>query len=232
MSIQKIAKAMEKIAPKTLAAAWDNTGILIDSFTPESSSRLILLTIDFTLSVLEECINKNIKYVISYHPVIFHPQKHITSELLIKCIQNCISVYSPHTQLDPLMNEYLLQLIGPNPGNFDDIVEKIKTVSGLKQLRTVRTTTRFYKNDGDIQVGVGAAFRNVDQTNSMLITGEMSHHDLLKCKFSGVDVIMMEHSNSERVFMRRLKELLDEENELLGFTVIISEADCDPVEIV
>ncbi|ELA41201.1 uncharacterized protein VICG_01800 [Vittaforma corneae ATCC 50505] len=120
----------------------------------------------------------------------------------------------------------------PNPGTFENILQKIKEVSGLKHLRVVKSSSTSYRNDGDIIVGVGAAFRNVDLHDCMLITGEMSHHDLLKCKFSGVDVIMMEHSNSERIFLGELKRQLECDDEMDEFDVIISENDSDPVSIV
>jgi len=232
MSIQQIASSVEKFAPRELAESWDNTGILVDSNTPDTSEKKILLTIDFTLAVLDECIKSGIKYVVSYHPVIFQGLKRLNSQLLTLCIQNQISVYSPHTQLDPLMNSYILKMIGPDPGSFDDIASKIKKLSGLSHFRIIRgcKDARQYKNDGDIVVGVGAAFRNVGMSNCMLITGEMSHHDSLKCKFSGVDVIMMEHSNSERVFMSELKRLIEADEDMSGFSVFISETDCDPVE--
>lgn len=233
MSIQKIAERMEAIAASA-AQSWDNTGILIDSSTPETAEQKILLTIDFTPSVLEECIQNEIKYVISYHPVIFHPLKKLDNRLLIRCVQNHISLYSPHTRLDNLMNAFLLKLLGPDPGNFDSVVRKIKEISGLESFRAVRGTDgkKTYKNDGDIICGVGAAFRSVDMSDCMLITGEMSHHDLLKCKFNGVDVVMMEHSNSERIFLSELERLIGSDDELSGFKVRISEADRDPVEIV
>lgn len=232
MSIQKIAECVEKFAPKTQAQSWDNTGILIDSNTPSTSPRKVLLTIDFTLSVLEECIRNEVKYVLSYHPIIFHGLKQLTNPVLIGCIQNQISVYSPHTQLDPLMNSYIQKILGSNPGTFEDIVGKVKKLSGLDNFRVVRSNdkSKRYKNDGDIIVGVGATFRNVETSNCMIITGEMSHHDLLKCKASSVEVIMMEHSNSERPFLPEFKRLLEEDESLKDFDFFISKADQDPVE--
>lgn len=231
MSIHRIAECIDRIAPKELAQNWDNTGILIDSMTPESSPKQILLTIDFTESVLDECIRSGIKYVVSYHPVIFSGLKKIDSRLITQSIQNGISIYSPHTQLDNLMNEYWIKLIGPSPGNFDAILKRVKEITGLNHLRVVRSLKPIedYKNDGDILAGVGATFRNVSVTNCLLITGEMSHHDMLKCKYTGVDVIMLEHSNSERVFLKELKSMI--ETEMKGYEIILSESDVDPVVI-
>lgn len=231
--IQSIANAVEKFAPSSIAEKWDNTGILIDSKTPETAEKTVLLTIDFTLDVLEECIRKNIKYVVSYHPVIFKSLKSLNSELLTKCVQNFISVYCPHTQLDFLMNRELSEMIGKCPGSFQNIVESLKKITGLERLRVVKSNAneRVYENnDFDILYGVGSAFKGFQGKDCLLITGEMTHHDLLWCKYNAVDVIMLEHSNSERIFLKTLKTLLM--NHLDGFTVLISETDRDPVEII
>lgn len=231
MDIQKIADFFETFAPKNLAESWDNTGVLIDSKTKDSSNKKVLLTIDFTESVLQECIEKDIKNVISYHPVLFHSIKRIDSDLLIRTIQNNISVFSPHTQLDKLMNLFLQDLIGPDPGSFEEIVKKVKKISGLQYLRVVQAENgiKSYKNNGDIHYGVGSAFKNVELTRCMLITGEMSHHDLLKCRSNNIDVILMEHSNSERIFLGELKRICEEMKE---YEFIISGRDIDPIKIV
>lgn len=233
MSIYKIAEAIEKFAPKDTAEDWDNTGVIIDSCTPNSSLKKVLVCIDFTDAVLEECIENNVKYVISYHPVIFHSMKKITDKKYVKCIQNQISVYSPHTQLDPLMNQYILEMIGQEPRCFEEIVLDMKKLFKLEQVRVVRSSSnRKYTNKGDILVGVGAAFRNVTHTNCLLITGEMSHHDMLACKKLLTDVILLEHSNSERIFLPKLIERLKVDESMKGFDFIQSKSDVDPVEIV
>lgn len=233
MSIYKIAQSVEKIGSETSLQSWDNTGILIDSRTPESSEKKILLCIDFTLAVLEECIQQNIKYVVAYHPCIFHPLKKLTDELYIKSIQNYISVYSPHTYLDDFMNNYILKLLGANPGTLDQIISKIKEIFSLDKIRIVRSDRNMpFNNDGDIIVGVGAAFRNVNHKNCLLITGEMSHHDLLKCKFSKTDVIMLEHSNSERIILPEIKRIFENNPDFKDYEVFISSRDSDPVQII
>lgn len=233
MSIFKISKCVEKIGSEASVQSWDNTGILINSNTPKNSDKKVLLCIDFTPSVLKECIENNIKYVVSYHPCIFHPIKKLTDDLYISCIQNFISIFSPHTMLDDFMNDYILKLLGPNPGTLDEIVVKTKKMFGLDFVRVVKSQrNQPYLNNGDIFVGVGAAFRNVKHENCLLITGEMSHHDLLKCKFTKTDVIMLEHSNSERIILPEIKRILENDSEISDYEIIISQNDTDPVEIV
>lgn len=232
MAIHHIAKCVTKIGSSSSEQSWDNTGVLIDSHTPKNSDKKILICIDFTLAVLQECIENNIKFVISYHPCIFHPIKKLDNELYIKCIQNYISLFCPHTQLDDFMNLHIKELIGENPGNLDQIIVKIKEISGLKTVRIVRSERNgVYHNNGDIRIGVGAAFRNVTVENCLLITGEMSHHDLLKCKSTKTDVIMLEHSNSERIVLPEIKRLLETDSEMEGYEIYLSQKDLDPVDM-
>jgi putative NIF3 family GTP cyclohydrolase 1 type 2 len=81
-------------------------------------------------------------------------------------------------------------------------------------------------------MGAGAAFRNPQFSNCLLLTGEMTHHDLLKCKNRNVDVIMLEHSNSKRFYLTQLKELLETDTEMSEYKIYISKEDKDPVEFI
>lgn len=63
----------------------------------------------------------------------------------------------------------------------------------------------------------------------LYITGEMSHHELLDANHNGVSVILCNHSNSERGFLKMFKPKLEEflEN---GCEVLVSETDEDPLK--
>ncbi|KAI5955049.1 NIF3 [Candida jiufengensis] len=124
-SVKRVVNAIQKFYPISLAdKSWDNTGLLVDSSyeEPESSTTQqlkILLTIDLTQSVAQEAINKQCKFIMSYHPFIFRGLKSITQQdpqqrSLIKLIQNNISVYCPHTAVDSAnggVNDYLVKIV-------------------------------------------------------------------------------------------------------------------------
>ena len=64
------------------------------------------------------------------------------------------------------------------------------------------------------------------------ITGELSHHEALDAVHSGTSVILCEHSNSERGYLRdvyrdKLSSLLENEVQ-----VEVSEKDSDPLFVV
>lgn len=63
----------------------------------------------------------------------------------------------------------------------------------------------------------------------LYITGEMSHHEVLDANHDNVSVILCNHSNSERGFLRTFKPQL--EDMLNGqCEVIVSETDEDPLK--
>ena len=69
------------------------------------------------------------------------------------------------------------------------------------------------------------------------LTGEMSHHELLDAAHAGKSVILCEHSNSERGFLKVLAGKLSGElwagrEEGACPEIVVSKKDRDPVEIV
>ncbi|CAK9441278.1 uncharacterized protein LODBEIA_P51470 [Lodderomyces beijingensis] len=122
--VQRVVNAIQKFYPIALAdKTWDNTGLLVDSSFEEATTTAspikVLLTIDLTQAVAEEAINKNVKFIMAYHPFIFRGLKSISQQdpqqrSLLKLIQNRVSVYSPHTAVDSAqggVNDYLVDVI-------------------------------------------------------------------------------------------------------------------------
>lgn len=65
----------------------------------------------------------------------------------------------------------------------------------------------------------------------LYLTGEMSHHDVLDAASQGINVILCEHSNTERGFLSDLRDMLGAhlENKI---NIILSETDRDPLHVV
>uniref|UniRef100_A0ABI7ZZ60 NIF3-like protein 1 n=1 Tax=Felis catus TaxID=9685 RepID=A0ABI7ZZ60_FELCA len=61
--------------------------------------------------------------------------------------------------------------------------------------------------------------------------GEMSHHDVLDAASQGINVILCEHSNTERGFLSDLRDMLGAhlENKI---NIILSERDRDPLHVI
>ena len=115
--IGELVLAMEAVAPRRLAASWDNTGFLLGD--PSRELRRALLTIDLTHAVLDEAIAAKCQAIIAYHPPIFEPLKQLTAmhaheQILLRCAENKIAILSPHTALDAVcggMTDWLADMI-------------------------------------------------------------------------------------------------------------------------
>ena len=115
MDLKTVVRKLNALAPTSLAGSWDNVGLLVEPTAPHQVSA-ILLTNDLTEPVMEEVIEKKINLVLSYHPPIFRPLKRLTHQswkerIIVKCVENRVAVYSPHTSFDALkggVNDWLI----------------------------------------------------------------------------------------------------------------------------
>ncbi len=116
MKVQDVVKALEQIAPPSLAAEWDNVGLLVGQSTDDAKH--IMLCIDLTEKVLAEAIRTKTQMVMAYHPVIFKPISKLTADaspIAYSAARAGLSVYSMHTALDAApggTNDVLAELMG------------------------------------------------------------------------------------------------------------------------
>ncbi|KAI5181690.1 hypothetical protein NEOKW01_1858 [Nematocida sp. AWRm80] len=105
-------------------------------------------------------------------------------------------------------------------------MRKLVTESTLEHLEGKNTQTQDQISDAKEITDT----KETDTGNplSLFITGEASHHDMLYINRCNGSVIPLEHSRSERWFLKRLKEHL--ETALENVSVVLSETDKDPVD--
>lgn len=110
------------------------------------------------------------------------------------------------------------------------IVELIKTHLKLQHVRVAFAENR--KNVETIAICAGSGASVLKGVNAdVFFTGEMSHHEVLDAVEHGTNVVLCDHSNTERGFLNKWKDILQAE---LGEDVHIvsSENDHDPLKIV
>ncbi|KAG5483839.1 hypothetical protein CUR178_06834 [Leishmania enriettii] len=273
--LQRVMQVMQEVAPLSLADhSWDNAGVLLESPAPNRSNAL-MLTIDLTPEVMEECLEKNIEVIIAYHPPLFRPVKRLTLQdqkqrIILQAASAGMSIYAPHTSLDAAdggINDWLASLVAgdgaytaspiqptswyaPNAKEatettgmgrlvrLKDEVEFVSLVESLKKqlgLATVRValphawTPSHKVSSVALCAGSGSGvFRLLDLPVHVLLSGEMGHHDVLTATAAGQAVVLCEHTNTERGFLRAvLQPTL--RAKLAGTTVLVSEKDRDPL---
>ncbi len=101
MKVRELIRVFESIAPPSLAAEWDNIGLLIGR--GDDTVRRLLLCIDLTRAVLSEAKELKAGMVLAYHPVIFKPLGRLTDQdapIALEAARRKLAVYSMHTALD------------------------------------------------------------------------------------------------------------------------------------
>lgn len=124
------------------------------------------------------------------------------------------------------------------PTSLATLVENVKRTTGLAHVRLARAHVDGKRVDAAaamvsaVAVCAGAGGSVVGDVDDveLLVTGEMSHHELLAIVESGRSVLLLEHSNSERGHLEDMAAQL--RYALEPVKIILSQTDADPVEIV
>ncbi|KAL0275317.1 UNVERIFIED_CONTAM: hypothetical protein PYX00_003204 [Menopon gallinae] len=267
VSLETVVEFLEKFGPKFLAEEWDNTGLLIEPYTKQNVTN-ILLTNDLTEDVMAEALQVKANLIISYHPPIFSSLKQITNSswkgrIIAACLENKIAVYSPHTIWDSVpggVNDWLasafvldvnyitpivpskhLTFENAGAGRYCQLKENmplIQAVNNIKQLigqphvqiALARGLTLEDKiKDVAICAGKGSSVLN-NHPAQLYVTGEMLHHELLQAIHNGSSVILCNHSNSERGFLKHFQKKLEEHFINEKVKALISKCDRDPLQ--
>lgn len=103
MKVSDIVAPLEEVAPLFLQESYDNAGLLVGNPDVEINSALVC--VDVTEAVLDEAVALGAGLIISHHPLMFHPLRHIVGATYIEravatALRHDIAIYASHTNLD------------------------------------------------------------------------------------------------------------------------------------
>ena len=103
MKNRNIIDILERLAPKSLACDWDNTGLQVGSLDTECKG--IFIALDATPETVYAAIQAGCSLLVTHHPLLFTPVSSITDEtvngrMILDMVQNRLSCYSMHTSYD------------------------------------------------------------------------------------------------------------------------------------
>ena len=103
VSVGQVEQLIEKLAPRSWAEDWDNPGLLVGASSQKIEK--MLLTLDVTMEVIAEAVEKEAKLIVAHHPLMFKPLKNLRMDnqsalLPLSLFRNGISFYAAHTNLD------------------------------------------------------------------------------------------------------------------------------------
>ncbi len=260
--VKDVIKLMQEIAPEEniVRDDYDNVGLLVGSERNEVSK--VLCCLDATEEVVMEAVNLGAQMIISHHPMIYAPIKRVTDDSvtgrkIITAIENGISVYSAHTNLDFSeggINDFVAELVGLTSVEvMDGYISKyagLGRVGNLSAPTEVASLKRVVENifaDKFVRI-IGEPFDTVERVAIIngagggdtayidmavkanadcLITADVKHHVAVYAKENGLTIIEPQHYTIEYCYISQLVERLRDEASLAGVEVEFSQSDLD-----
>ena len=228
MKLKDIFAYLDEVFPIEAAEEWDNSGVQLDL---SDECNKVMAVIEITESLVDEAIESNVNLIITHHPLFFSNLKSISKDdpmgrIIIKLIQNKISVYSAHTSCDLAdggLNDYFGKII--------EAEDHAMTLSELCEYLSIklsipREIVRYTGEDKHMVhkiawctgSGVDFVFDAYKADIDAYITGDVKHHSARDAELAGFNLIDVSHYGSEYIFADLVIEKLKDKIEIISST--------------
>ena len=239
MKCREIIEILETLAPKSCACDWDNPGLLAGRI--DKNVKKILLTLDADDAAVERAKEIGADMLLSHHPLIFKPVKHVSDEdfigrRLVSLIQSDVSYYAMHTNFDSApgcMADIVadrLNFIDQKP--LETMGEISGTEYGIGKTGSLKVPMKGLELAREVKNRFGLPFVTVYGSElkealkagaQAFITGDISHHEGIDAAAQGMMIIDAGHYGLEHIFMDFmegfLKEKLPDDIEIVKMAV-------------
>lgn len=223
-TVNEVLNVIDGIAPFCTAVEYDNTGLLVGSSS--RTVRKVLVALDVTSAVIDEAVAAEAQLIVCHHPIIFSSIKSVTDNayattLIMKCLQNGLSVIAAHTNFDKALggnNDLLASAFGGvNITEWDNGLARKFDLPKSTSLKDLSALAGKILNDNNIRTinsgqisraivssGSGASedlILEAKKSDSALITADIKHHLAVMAYDLGVKVIEIGHYTSEWCFV-------------------------------
>jgi dinuclear metal center YbgI/SA1388 family protein len=229
-ALNDVVKAIEDIAPLSLAYEWDNSGLLLRC---GDNVNRVLIALDVTDGVAREAEEKRCNMILSHHPPLFEAKKRFdcrntADAVMMRLIRAGINLYSAHTTFDRTeggINDALAQRLGlenvevltgsgeglvrtgflKKPLSAINLADCVKDALGVETLKISQTDIDLIEKIAVVG-GSGGNFITVAKMAGAqaLITGEAKHHHFLDAQAQRVLLIEAGHFDTERCFVEEV----------------------------
>ena len=98
ITVQDIYRCFDDAFPYCMQESYDNSGVMVDSGQAVTK---VVVALDITNAVVDYAASAGADLIVSHHPVIFHPLRHIEAQSPVyRLIAKGISAISVHTNFD------------------------------------------------------------------------------------------------------------------------------------
>lgn len=237
-AILDILRFFEAFAPVQTAMDFDNVGLLIGDKNRTVTKAVVSL--DITADTVEEAAALGCELIISHHPVIFRPLKHLhTRDAAYLLAHRDIAAVCMHTNLD-LSNDFGVNLclaaaLGLQNVRqsacgeclfIGELAEKADMTAFAAHAKAALSCTglRYTDKKAHVQTvavasGAGGSevFAAAEEGADVLVTGEIKHHEILAANSLGVNVLDAGHFKTEDVVILPLAQKLGQTFEDVQF---------------
>ena len=236
-TVQTVADAVNRLAPRKLAEEWDNPGLLIGD--PSAEVKKIFVCLDVLDENISQAVELDAQLIVAHHPLIFHAIKNVRFDLplgkkIVRLIKNNLAVFAAHTNLDSAaggVNDVLAKKIGlvdvktfdeelslgrlgmlEKPLTAVDFAHLVKTALHADSVRLVDAGDFMISKVG-LCGGAGADFIQKAKFfgAQAFVTGDVKYHEAQAAVENRIHVVDAGHFATEFPIVRELAEYLREE---------------------
>ena len=224
-----------EFAPLYIKEEWDNVGLMCGD--EKSEIKGVMISLDLTLDVISEAIEKNCNLIITHHPFIFDKISCIDfntpmGEKINKLIKNDINVVSMHTNLDKAaggVNDVLCEKL--NLSSVENLTDEEFSIGRIGVLNkeislkdfvlfvkeTLKTTGIKYIGCDEKKIkkvavvsGSGSEFYcdAIKKEADVFLTSEVKHHIAVDCMERDFTIIDAGHFETENPVAEKIKSYL------------------------
>jgi dinuclear metal center YbgI/SA1388 family protein len=200
MKCDEILEKLEEDFPSDAALEWDNPGLLAGSRYADVNT--VYVALDATDAVIDDAISKGAQLIVTHHPMIFSPIRHVTDDdrigrRLIKLLEHQVECFAMHTNFDVCkmaeLNEQQLSLkntcVLMETGQRNGAPEGIGRVGLLPESMTLAECAAFVKRAMELPyvITYGDAKREMRIAAVSGGSGKSMVHDAIRL---GADVLI------------------------------------------
>lgn len=245
-----IEQMLNELAPVETAESYDNVGALVGR--RDAPVNKILVALDCTWEVAQEAKQIGAELIVTHHPLLFHPRKHLLEEdaegrILCELVRHHLSLIAAHTNLDQTdlsgsaccakllglknirkASKYLFIGELPQPKRAGALQEDISDTLSFPARRygdalAMITTLAIAGGAADEEWMEAKA-----QGAQALLTGEARHHNALAAAMSDFVLFDGGHFGTEAPLVPRLSEYLQNRLNDVEYNVRVYPSQCAP----
>ncbi len=231
-TVREILDFLWSIAPEAGKEPWDNVGHLVGR--RNASVDHILVSLDITMPVIHEAIEKGTQLIVSPHPLIWDSYKHVTDSIfqqdkVLTLAEHRIGAICMHTNLDEAedgVDDTLAEALGlkpechlaegtighvsmlPEPMDLQDFLPMVKEklhANGLRYCNGGRPVQRIATGCGSC----GEYFADAVKAGcDTFITGDVKYSVMIDALGQGINLIDAGHYPTENPIVAKLQRKL------------------------